>query len=70
VLPAEGAYSLKLIDKGVAKEALAFLVLFQFPVELASALLAGRYGGLGTCPVLAVAGSTMSMGRSPRAAPS
>ncbi len=29
VLAAEGAASLKLIDKGVAKEALAFLVLFQ-----------------------------------------
>ena len=41
-MTAEGAHSLKLIDKGVAKEALAFLVLFQFPVELASALLAGR----------------------------
>jgi len=41
-MSAEGAYSLKLIDKGVSKEALAFLVLFQFPVELLSALLAGR----------------------------
>ena len=41
-MTAEGAHSLKLIDKGVAKEALAFLVLFQFPVELVSALLAGR----------------------------
>ena len=44
-MSAEGAYSLKLIDKGVGKEALAFLVLFQFPVELASAILAGRWEG-------------------------
>lgn len=29
VLVAEGAFSLKLIDKGVPKETLAFLVLFQ-----------------------------------------
>eukprot|EP00198_Chlamydomonas_reinhardtii_P003051 XP_001692387.1 flagellar/basal body protein [Chlamydomonas reinhardtii] len=43
VLAAEGAASLKLIDKGVAKEALAFLVLFQFPVELLSAVVAGRW---------------------------
>eukprot|EP00798_Chlamydomonas_sp_ICE-L_P022954 gene22954-30138_t len=47
VLAAEGAYSLKLIDKGVSKEALSFLVLFQFPIELISAYLAGRsYFGL------------------------
>jgi hypothetical protein len=44
VLPAEGAASLKLLDKGVAKEALAALVLFQFPVELVSAVVAGRWG--------------------------
>ncbi|KAG2491940.1 hypothetical protein HYH03_009673 [Edaphochlamys debaryana] len=43
VLAAEGAASLKLMDKGVAKEALAFLVLFQFPVELISAVIAGRW---------------------------
>jgi PAT family acetyl-CoA transporter-like MFS transporter 1 len=43
VLPAEGAASLKLLDKGVAKEALAALVLFQFPVELLSAVVAGRW---------------------------
>ncbi|EFJ47264.1 hypothetical protein VOLCADRAFT_81605 [Volvox carteri f. nagariensis] len=43
VLAAEGAASLKLIDKGVAKEALAFLVLFQFPLELLSAVIAGRW---------------------------
>lgn len=43
VLTVESAYSLKLIDKGVSKEALAFLVLFQFPVELGSAVLAGRW---------------------------
>jgi hypothetical protein len=45
VLPAEGAASLKLLDKGVSKEALAALVLFQFPVELVSAVVAGRCGG-------------------------
>ncbi|KAJ9530273.1 hypothetical protein QJQ45_023560, partial [Haematococcus lacustris] len=43
VLAAEGAFALKLIDKGVAKETLAFLVLFQFPVEIASAVIAGRW---------------------------
>jgi len=43
VLAPESAYSLKLIDKGVSKEALAFLVLLQFPIELGSALLAGRW---------------------------
>lgn len=43
VLSTESAYSLKLIDKGVSKEALAFLVLFQFPVELCTAVLAGRW---------------------------
>jgi hypothetical protein len=44
VLPAEGAGALKLLDKGGAsKEALAGLVLVQFPVELLSALLAGRW---------------------------
>jgi hypothetical protein len=42
VLPAESAASLKLLDKGVAKEALAALVLVQFPVELVSAVIAGR----------------------------
>jgi hypothetical protein len=42
VMVAESAASLKLLDKGVAKETLAFLVLFQFPVELVSALIAGR----------------------------
>jgi len=42
VLPAESAASLKLLDKGVAKEALAALVLVQFPVELVSAVVAGR----------------------------
>jgi len=43
VLPAEGAAALKLLDKGAPKEALAALVLAQFPVELLSALLAGRW---------------------------
>jgi hypothetical protein len=50
VFVAEGAASLKLLDKGVSKEALAFLVLFQFPVELASALIAGRWAQLGRLP--------------------
>ena len=44
VLPAESAANLKLLDKGVAKEALAALVLVQFPVELVSAVVAGRCG--------------------------
>lgn len=43
ILAAEGAASLKLIDKGVSKEALATLVLLQFPVELVTALAAGRW---------------------------
>ncbi|KAI8473191.1 MAG: acetyl-coenzyme A transporter 1-domain-containing protein [Monoraphidium minutum] len=43
VLPAEGAAALKLLDKGVAKESLAALVLLQFPVELVSAVVAGRW---------------------------
>lgn len=43
VLPAEGAGALKLLDKGASKEALAALVLVQFPVELLTALLAGRW---------------------------
>eukprot|EP00879_Flechtneria_rotunda_P017194 GHRR01018010.1.p1 GENE.GHRR01018010.1~~GHRR01018010.1.p1 ORF type:complete len:390 (+),score=144.30 GHRR01018010.1:480-1649(+) len=42
VLPAESAAGLKLLDKGVAKESLAALVLVQFPVELVSAVIAGR----------------------------
>lgn len=50
VLPAESAASLKLLDKGVAKEALAALVLVQFPVELVSAIIAGRWVGLGGMP--------------------
>jgi len=45
VLPAETASGLKLLDKGVAKEALAALVLVQFPVDLLSAVIAGRCGG-------------------------
>jgi len=43
VLVAESAFSLKLIDKGVPKETLAALVLFQFPTELLTAILAGRW---------------------------
>jgi len=43
VLVAEGAAGLKLLDKGVSKESIAGLVLLQFPIELASALLAGAW---------------------------
>lgn len=43
MLPAESAASLKLLEKGVSKEALAGLVLVQFPVELLSALISGRW---------------------------
>jgi hypothetical protein len=42
VLPAESTAALKLLDKGVGKETLAALVLLQFPVELVSAVVAGR----------------------------
>jgi hypothetical protein len=52
VLPAESAAGFKLLDKGVAKEALAALVLVQFPVELLSAVIAGRYTYLHFLPVL------------------
>lgn len=43
MLPAEQAAPLKLLEKGVSKEALAGLVLLEFPCELASAVLAGRW---------------------------
>ena len=43
MLAAESAAPLKLLEKGVSKEALAGLVLVEFPVELASALIAGRW---------------------------
>ena len=43
VLPAEQAAPLKLLEKGVSKEALAGLVLLEFPCELLSAVLAGRW---------------------------
>lgn len=43
MLPAEQAAPLKLLEKGVSKEALAGLVLLEFPCELASAILAGRW---------------------------
>ena len=36
------AAPLKLLEKGVSKEALAGLVLLEFPCELLSAVLAGR----------------------------
>ena len=37
------AAPLKLLEKGVSKEALAGLVLLEFPCELVSAVLAGRW---------------------------
>eukprot|EP00889_Picochlorum_renovo_P005421 jgi/Picre1/32451/NNA_007797.t1 len=43
MLPAESAAPLKLLEKGVSKEALASLVLIEFPIELLSALVAGRW---------------------------
>jgi len=43
ILAAEGASALKLLEKGVSKESLAVLVLIDFPCELASAVLAGRW---------------------------
>ena len=43
MLPAEQAAPLKLLEKGVSKEALAGLVLLEFPCELLSAVLAGRW---------------------------
>ncbi|KAK9804906.1 hypothetical protein WJX72_011247 [[Myrmecia] bisecta] len=43
MLPAEQAAPLKLLEKGVSKEALAGLVLLEFPCELVSAVMAGRW---------------------------
>jgi PAT family acetyl-CoA transporter-like MFS transporter 1 len=43
MLPAESAAPLKLLEKGVSKEALAGLVLIEFPIELLSALVAGQW---------------------------
>jgi len=43
MLPAESASALKLLEKGVSKEALASLVLIEFPIELISALIAGKW---------------------------
>ena len=43
LLPAEAIAPLKLLEKGVSKEALAGLILIEFPMELASALVAGRW---------------------------
>ena len=40
---AEGAGTLKLLEKGVSKEALSGIVLIQFPIELFSAVLAGKW---------------------------
>eukprot|EP01026_Neomeris_dumetosa_P082821 TRINITY_DN952_c1_g1_i2.p1 TRINITY_DN952_c1_g1~~TRINITY_DN952_c1_g1_i2.p1 ORF type:complete len:363 (-),score=58.15 TRINITY_DN952_c1_g1_i2:108-1196(-) len=47
VLTAESAAPLKLLEKGVSKEALAGLVLLEFPMELLSAVMAGRYAARG-----------------------
>jgi MFS transporter, PAT family, solute carrier family 33 (acetyl-CoA transportor), member 1 len=43
MLPAETAAPLKLLEKGASKEALGGLVLVEFPIELASAVVAGRW---------------------------
>ncbi|KAK9827835.1 hypothetical protein WJX74_004620 [Apatococcus lobatus] len=43
MLPAEQAAPLKLLEKGVSKEALAGLVLLEFPCEVVGAILAGRW---------------------------
>ena len=43
MLPAESVAPLKLLEKGVSKESLAGLVLIEFPIELLSALIAGRW---------------------------
>lgn len=43
MLPAEQAAPLKLLEKGVSKEALAGLVLLEFPCEVVGAIVAGRW---------------------------
>jgi PAT family acetyl-CoA transporter-like MFS transporter 1 len=43
VLGAETAGPLKLLEKGVSKEALAGLVLVEFPIELLVAVISGRW---------------------------
>lgn len=43
VLAAESAAALKLLEKGVSKEALGGLVLVEFPIEIFSAVIAGRW---------------------------
>jgi hypothetical protein len=47
VLAAEGAAALKLLERGVSREALAGLVLLDFPCGLISAVLAGRWASKG-----------------------
>ncbi|KAL6784386.1 hypothetical protein ACKKBF_B01590 [Auxenochlorella protothecoides x Auxenochlorella symbiontica] len=47
MLPAEAAAALKLLEKGVSKEALAALVLLEFPMEMVSAMVAGRWAASG-----------------------
>lgn len=42
-LVAESAAPLKLLEKGVSKEALASLVLIEFPMELISAIIASKW---------------------------
>ena len=53
LLPVESAYSLKLIDKGVSKETLSFMPIFQMPMEFAAAISAGRWASK-TSPYLPV----------------
>lgn len=43
LIAAESAFALKLIEKGVPKEAVAGLVLLQFPLELVAAVAAGSW---------------------------
>lgn len=43
MLPAESTAALKLLDKGVNKDVLASMVLIQLPIDLVSALIAGRW---------------------------
>lgn len=40
---AEAAGTLKLLEKGVSKEAISSIVLLEFPIELFSAVIAGRW---------------------------
>lgn len=64
MLAAEGAASLKLIDKGVAKEALAFLVLFQVGGRHAGPALS-RHPGAAAVPCVPAAASSAARTRVP-----